>query len=53
LCGLSNTLQEFNGNVWGAKKEAGVSLNQPIAGIPVPDSLADFAATLTRMHQLE
>lgn len=53
LCGLSNALQDFNGNVWGAKKEAGVSLNQPIAGIPIPDSLADFAETLTRMHQLE
>lgn len=53
LCGVSNALQEFNGNVWGAKKEAGVSLNQPISGISVPETLADFTETLTRMHQLE
>ncbi len=53
LCGLSHALQEFNGNTWGAKKEAGISLNQPISGIAVPDELAEFSATLTRMHQLE
>ena len=53
LCGLSHALQEFNGNTWGAKKEAGISLNQPISGIAVPDELSEFSATLTRMHQLE
>ena len=53
LCDLSHTLQEFNGQTWAAKKEAGVSLNQPISGIFVPDDLAEFSPTLTRMHQLE
>jgi valyl-tRNA synthetase len=52
LCALSNTIQEFNGEVWGAKKEAGVSLNQPIEGIELPESLAEFSDVLTRMHQL-
>ena len=53
LCDLSHSLQEFNGQTWAAKKEAGVSLNQPISGISVPDDLAEFSPTLTRMHQLE
>ena len=53
LCKLSTELQEFNGHVWGAKKEAGTSLNQPIQGIEVPESLAEFNGTLTRMHKLE
>ena len=53
LCDLSHSLQEFNGQTWAAKKEAGVSLNQPISGISVPDDLAEFSSTLTRMHQLE
>ena len=53
LCDLSHSLQEFNGQTWAAKKEAGVSLNQPISGISVPDDLAEFSPTLSRMHQLE
>ena len=53
LCGLSHALQEFNGTIWAKKKEAGISLNQPIADVSVPDALNEFKATLTRMHQLE
>jgi valyl-tRNA synthetase len=53
FCGLSNALQEFNGATWAAKKDAGISLNQPITGIEIPDTLAEFAGTLQRMHQLE
>tara|TARA_B100000674_G_C37828608_1_gene909391 strand:- start:46 stop:1185 length:1140 start_codon:yes stop_codon:yes gene_type:complete len=53
LCGLSHALQEFNGQTWAKKKEAGISLNQPIAGLSIPDELVEFTATLTRMHQLE
>ena len=53
LCGLSHALQEFNGQTWAKKKEAGISLNQPIAGLSIPDDLTEFTATLTRMHQLE
>jgi valyl-tRNA synthetase len=52
LCGLSHALQEFNGEVWGAKKEAGISLNQPIEGMVLPESLTEFGEILTRMHQL-
>ena len=52
LCGLSTSLQEFNGQTWAAKKEQGISLNQPIEGVQVPDELSEFSATLTRMHQL-
>ncbi len=53
LCGLSHALQEFNGQTWAKKKDAGISLNQPIAGLSVPEELAEFSATLTRMHKLE
>jgi valyl-tRNA synthetase len=53
FCGLSAAVQEFNGSTWAAKKEAGISLNQPIGGIQIPNDLVDFTATLTRMHQLE
>ena len=52
LCGLSTSLQDFNGKTWAVKKEQGISLNQPISGIQVPEELGEFAATLTRMHQL-
>ncbi len=52
LCGLSTSLQDFNGQTWAAKKEQGISLNQPIEGIEVPTELTEFSATLTRMHQL-
>ena len=52
LCQLSNALQDFNGQTWSAKKEAGISLNQPITGIVIPDVLNEFSETLTRMHQL-
>ncbi len=53
LCNLSNKIQEFNGAVWGAKKESGTSLNQPIEGIEIPQELAEFSHTLTQMHKLE
>ena len=52
LCSLSHSIQEFNGMVWGAKKDAGLSLNQPIENIIIPPDLSDFTDILTRMHQL-
>ena len=52
LCALSTSLQDFNGQTWAAKKEQGISLNQPIEGVVVPEELTEFTATLTRMHQL-
>ena len=50
---LSMALQTFNGDTWNAKKELGISLNQPISGRKIPDELSDFAQILTQMHKLE
>ena len=46
-------LQTFNGYVWSTKKEHGISLNQPISGMIIPDNLKEFANILTSMHSLE
>ena len=53
LRGLSALVQSFNGDTWNAKKEQGISLNQPVSGIEIPKELEDFTAILTRMHHLE
>ena len=53
LRGLSALVQSFNGDTWNAKKEQGISLNQPVSGIEIPNELEDFTAILTRMHHLE
>ena len=46
-------LQTFNGEVWSTKKENGISLNQPISGMVIPDNLREFTDILTSMHSLE
>tara|TARA_B100001115_G_scaffold179857_1_gene171300 strand:+ start:469 stop:2958 length:2490 start_codon:yes stop_codon:yes gene_type:complete len=46
-------LQTFNGEVWGTKKANGISLNQPISGVVIPDNLREFTEILTSMHSLE
>ncbi len=46
-------LQIFNGEVWSTKKENGISLNQPISGMIIPDNLNEFTDILTSMHSLE
>jgi valyl-tRNA synthetase len=53
LRALSSTLQTFNGDTWGYKKDQGISLNQPVSGVKIPESLEAFRAILTRMHSLE
>jgi valyl-tRNA synthetase len=53
LRNLSNLLQTFNGDTWSTKKEQGISLNQPISGLVIPEELSEFTAILTRMHHLE
>tara|TARA_B110000444_G_scaffold60463_1_gene56411 strand:+ start:53461 stop:55953 length:2493 start_codon:yes stop_codon:yes gene_type:complete len=53
LRALSSLVQTFNGDTWNAKKEQGISLNQPVSGIEIPNELEDFTAILTRMHHLE
>ena len=50
MCGV---LMKFNGDTWNTKKEQGISLNQPVAGLEIPEGLAEFTAILTRMHHLE
>jgi len=46
-------LQTFNGEVWSTKKANGVSLNQPIRGVVIPDNLSEFTEILASMHSLE
>ena len=53
LRNLSAAVQAFNGDTWNSKKEQGISLNQPVSGIEIPEQLLDFTAILTRMHHLE
>ena len=53
LCDLTVAIEQFNGETWKAKKEAGISLNAPISGVVIPDELGEFTSILTRMHKLE
>ena len=53
LRNLSAAVQTFNGETWNSKKEQGISLNQPVSGIEIPEELLGFTAILTRMHHLE
>ena len=52
LRSLSQALQDFNGQTWAEKKEKGISLNQPVSGVIVPDDLKEFTEVLTAMHKL-
>ena len=49
----TNELQSFNGEIWSTKKENGISLNQPISGVTIPENLKEFTEILTSMHSLE
>ena len=53
LRSITNELQSFNGEVWSTKKENGISLNQPISGVAIPEDLKEFTEILTSMHSLE
>ncbi len=50
--GLTEAVTEFNGAVWKAKKDAGLSLAAPIEGIDVPEALAGMSVDFTAMHKL-
>ena len=52
LRGLPAALVEFNSATWKAKKDAGLSLAAEIAGIAVPEALAEFSDALQAMHRL-
>ena len=45
-------IEAFNSAVWRQKREKGVSLGQPLAGVQVPEGLRAFEADLRRMHRL-
>ena len=53
LMSLTPDLQNFNGEVWSTKKGNGISLNQPISGLSVPENLVEFTEILSSMHSLE
>ena len=53
LCSLTPRVIEFNSMVWKSKKDSGLSLKEPIAGIIIPDELVEFTGVLTAMHTLE
>lgn len=53
LRNLTASIEDFNGETWRLKKEQGLSLNSPITGIIVPNSLSEFENILTQMHKLE
>ena len=53
LRNLSNELQAFNSEVWSTKKDNGISLNQPISGVVIPENLKLFSEVFSRMHKLE
>jgi valyl-tRNA synthetase len=50
---MTESLIEFNSQVWKAKKDAGISLAAPITGHKVPDSLKSIEQALVSMHKLE
>ncbi len=45
-------IMEFNSTVWKAKKERKISLNSPITGISVPESLKEFSKDLNACHRI-
>ena len=50
---MTEPLVNFNSLVWKAKKDAGISLAEPISGHTVPDSLEQIKQALISMHKLE
>jgi len=50
---MTDTLIDFNSQVWKAKKDAGVSLAAPISGHKVPEELKIIEQALVSMHKLE
>jgi valyl-tRNA synthetase len=53
LRSLSMVIANFNSETWKTKKDQGISLNAPIAGIEVPNELTEFTSILSQMHKLE
>lgn len=49
--GVTQTLVDFNVQVWKAKRDKGVALKEPIQ-VEVPKKLKPYLADLTRMHHI-
>ncbi len=52
LAKFTPEIEAFNSDVWRRKREAGLSLSQPLKGVEVPESLSAFEADLRAMHRL-
>ena len=52
LRAMTDSLMEFNSNVWRMKKESSISLNTEIGGVDIPEELSLLTDSLTRMHRL-
>ena len=49
---MTESVMDFNSEVWRAKKERGLSLNSELSGIEIPDNLSELDVPLRRMHKL-
>ncbi|KXH71022.1 MAG: hypothetical protein AM326_12100 [Candidatus Thorarchaeota archaeon SMTZ-45] len=45
-------LTSFNTRIWKDKKDQGLSLNESLEGVVIPDSLKPFETDLIRMHKI-
>ena len=52
LLKLTDSLIEFNSEVWKTKKDAGISLNTEISDIVIPEELEILTTSLNRMHRM-
>jgi valyl-tRNA synthetase len=50
--GTTEAIVAFNGHVWKAKQEKGLSLGAPLDGVSIPAELKPFEAELKDMHKL-
>ena len=49
---LTESVMQFNSEVWKLKKDEGLSLNSEISGVSIPNDLTALETSLTRMHKL-
>ena len=52
LLKLTDSLIEFNSEVWKTKKDSGISLNTEISDIIIPEELEVLTNSLNRMHRI-
>jgi len=49
---LINKLKEFNSEIWKSKKDAGISLRDPLKNVNIPKELKDFEKDLKACHKI-